>query len=510
MRIEIAPKLEPLITKRKRVKILVGGRGSTKSTGAADYVLSKMSAGELWCCGREFQNTIDESVHRLLLTEIRRLGFMGFTHDKNHIYHDSGGRNFYRGLGRNPSSIQSMLSGVDGLWIEEGATLSWETMRVLTASLRMSAEDSAELLAELKKDPDFSLDMLEKIVKSGGVKFPEIIVTMNRGSSKDPIAQTWLKRAEIELARCGYYEDDNILAVQINYTDVPRSWFLASGLESERADDEEHLSKAAYNHKWGGDYSDTVQNAIIMPHWFDACIDAHEKLGFKPLGSEVVAHDPSDEGEDTKAIAYRHGSVILDVQEKDTGDVNEGCDWALEYVQKVKPDVFVWDADGMGMALKRQISEALVGKKVDIYGFRGAMEAENPDAIYQQIQQAREQKTNKQSFVNRRAQYYAILRDRIYRTYLAVEKGLKVADPDDLISFSSEIEDIGLLRSEICRIPQKLNGSGRFQVMSKKEMAQLEIDSPNMADSVMMCLINPLIRKPRKTAVRKTGGWMGS
>lgn len=468
MKIECAPKLGPLIEKRKRVKILVGGRGSTKSTFVADYVLSCMAQGQLWCCGREFQNSIDESVHRLMLEEIDRVGFDGFDNDRAHIFHASGGRNFYRGLGRNPKSIKSMLSGVDGLWIEEGDSLSEETLKVLTASLRLSASDA------------------ERVIAGEDVRMPEIWVTMNRGSAADPISRKWLKRAEKDLAKTGYYEDDHLLIVQINWTDVPRKWFIASGLEDERMDDEKNMTDAAYEHKWGGAYSDTVEDAIIQPAWFDACVDAHIKLGFKPRGIEVVSHDPSDLGNDPKGLAYRHGVVFLDVQERPFGDVNKGCDWALDYTHEKKPDVFVWDGDGMGVALRRQVNESLEGKRISIQMFQGATQVDRPDEIYESGKDAKP-KTNKQAFKNKRAQYYWELRDRCYRTYQAVTTGA-YHDPDTLISFSSEIEGIGLLRAEVCRIPLKHNGIGVIQIMSKKEMRERGIESPNMADSVMMNL----------------------
>ena len=178
MRVKVSRKVARLLAAQKRIKILVGGRGSTKSTGAADYVLSCISNGQLWCCAREFQNTIEESVHRLLLDEIDRLEFIGFSDDKTHVYHQSGGRNFYRGLGRNPTGIKSMLSGVDGLWVEEGETLSAETLRHMTASLRLTAKDA------------------ERVISGEDVKMPEILITMNRGSISDPVAEKWLARAE--------------------------------------------------------------------------------------------------------------------------------------------------------------------------------------------------------------------------------------------------------------------------------------------------------------------------
>ena len=72
-------------------------------------------------------------------------------------------------------------------------------------------------------------------------------------------------------------------------------------------------------------------------------------------------------------------------------------------------------------------------------------------------------------------------------------------DPAQMISFSSSIKDMQRLRSEVCRIPRKRNGNGKFQIMSKDDMKRLlQIDSPNMADSVMMSLAIPdkIVNRP--------------
>ena len=485
--IEYAPKLSILGRSKKRLKIIVGGRGSTKSTFVADYVLACMMSGQLWCCGREYQNTIDESVHRLLTEEIDRLEMEGFTYDNSHIYHDSGGRNFYRGLSRNPSGLKSSLTGVHGLWIEEGEKLSEDTLRQLSASLRLSAKD------------------IERSIQGEEVLMPEIWITMNRGSAKDPVSVKWLKRAEKDLATKGYYEDDYMLIVQINWNEIPRKWFIASGLETERLDDEKNMTHAAYDHKWNGAYNDTVEDAIILPDWFDACVDAHKKLGFEPRGIEVVSHDPSDTGPDNKGLAYRHGVVFLDVQEQDFGDINQGCDWAIEYALRKNADVFIWDGDGMGIGLRRQINQALGQKKMDIVMFNGGAGVDRPDEIYEHGEF--KGKTNKEAIKNKRAQYYLELRDRIYRTYKAVNG--EYHEPDSLISFSSNIEKLPLLRAEICRIPQKHNMTGTFQIMGKEEMKRMGIDSPNMADPVMMsfAILPKKISQPVVTPMPRASKW---
>ena len=477
--IDCIDRLTPLLQIPKRIKLLVGGRASTKSTFVADHVLTRIGSGEGWCCGREYQNSIDESVHSMLQDEIERLQLPGFTCLKTEIKHTSGGFNFYRGLSRNITSLKGI--NAHGLWIEEGEATSNDTLKVLTASVRVSAREQ---------------DDARKMGRE--IRIPEIWITMNRRRSKDPIAQWLLKRAERELARCGYYEDDLCIIVEVNYNENP--WFIGSGLEIERADDEKYMSAAEYDHKWHGAYSDAVADAIIRPDWFDACIDAHLKLGFEPEGIEVVSHDPSDQGSDPKALCYRHGSVIVDCRTKDDGDINSGADWALDYAIMVQADQFLWDGDGLGAGIRRQVSTALSGKKIRAGMFKGSESPDFPDKVYEPVtDELRKPKSNKETFLNKRAQYYWALRDRCFKTWQAVVHG-KYIDPSQLISFSSDIDEIGLLRSEVCGIPRKENGSGKIQIVSKPDMKKkpYELESPNMADCVMMSLSTAGSKRERK------------
>lgn len=467
--IQIAEKLLPILVTPKRIKIAVGGRGGSKSVGFADAWVKFCEDGERLCCAREFQNSIDESVHPLIKSRILALGSV-CAPTATTIISPAGGEIFYKGLARNPLSMKSMF-GVKRIWVEEAQSLS-----------------------------DATLDLLEPTIREGD---SELWFSLNRGSSKDPFAKRMLSPYEKHLDKNGFYEDDDVLIVEINWRDNP--WF-PDVLNKTRLRDKEILPRAKYDHIWEGKYADTVENAIIEPEWFDACIDAHKKLGFKPLGQEIVAYDPADSGDD-KAVAYRHGSVILDVQSNESGSIDTATDWALSFAADKKPDVFTWDADGMGMGLKRQISQALEGKKIAIEAFSGAAGADRPDDIYDRLDgEVKQSKTNQETFFNRRAQYYWMLRDRMFRTWLAVEKNERIVNPDELISFSSDISELQSLRSELCRIPRKHNGSGRIQLLSKPDMKKLGIASPNMADAVMMSMRNVEQKRERKELKFKTKG----
>lgn len=476
--IDVVEGIAWLASKDKRVKIAVGGRGSGKSTGVSDLMLAYANAGQRICCAREFQNSIDDSVHQTLIDEIERLGLDGYTASKTDITAPHGGRLFYKGLARNITSVKS-IHGIDKLWIEEGESTSSNSLKILTPSIRSTA---------------------------GSDKMPEIWITMNRGSSKDAISQKYLARAEKDLAKTGKYEDDLMMVAQVNYEDNP--WFPTE-LELERLDCFHNMPKSVYDHIWLGEYNDSVENSIIKPEWFDACVDAHIKLGFKPLGIEVVAHDPSDTGSDSKGLAHRHGSVLIQAIEKDTGDINEGGDWAADYAIQNAADVFIYDCDGMGVGLKRQFADAFRGKRIKVEAYRGSNSPDNPDEIYDSSSVEHQQKTNAETFRNKRAQAYWLMRDRVYRTWQAVTKGV-YHDPGKMVSFSKDIENLELFRSELCRIPLKSNGMGLIQICTKPEMKKLGIDSPNIADSAVMAFmaeVKPVQARARRVVVQPSGGW---
>jgi phage terminase large subunit len=463
--LRITDKLLRLITTPKRIKIVVGGRGSSKSIGVGDIMLMFADQGERICATREFQNSVDDSVHENLKEAILRLNLGGFNTQASKITTATGGEIFYKGLARNITSIKS-IGNVKRLWIEEGESISANSLKVLTPSIRSTASSN-----NAEDDP------------------PEIWITMNRASKKDAIAKKYLSRAEAQLKKTGFYEDDLLMVVQLNWTDNP--WFPPE-LQQERLDDLANLSRAEYRHIWEGDYYDEVANAIIPVEWFDAALDAHIKLGFEPRGFKVTAHDPSDGG-DNKGICARHGSVFTRIGEIETADVNDGFDEAGNEAIANHSDYFVWDGGGMGVSLRRQGATLFRGKQIQYEMFNGGAAVEDPTEIYQQAGDANEKtrpKTNKETFVNLRAQKAWQLRDRFYKTWLAVERD-KYFDPDELVSIDTQGCNVDDVRAEVCRMPRKMRSDGMIQLVSKVDLKNkpYEMPSPGMFDSMMMAEI---------------------
>lgn len=474
--------IKPMFLRPKRFMVLVGGRGSGKSVQEGDHGLINMhDLGRNLMCIREFQSSISDSVHALLKDEVTRLELdnsditersLKFTHN------DSMAR--FMGLSRNPESVKSAFGFLDW-WIEEAQFLSEKSLRTLTPTAR--------------KKPQKGLPGKLKDIEQNEVDINDVrmVFCANPASREDPFSQRFLVPFETELDRDGIYEDDIHLVIKMNYDSNP--WFDDSGLEEERKFDEKNLPRSTYEWVWEGGYNDEIENGLIKQEWFEACIDAHEKLKLKPFGVTKVVHDPSDLGNDPKAVCVRKGNIIINVTQRTDLDVNDGSDWALGVAINENADQYEWDVGGMGVTLKRDVNSALQGKRVTAHQFNGASSVDNPDSLYEPSGSLniRDDKTWKEICKNLRAQCYLKLRDRVFRTFKAVEYG-EICDPDLLISFSSECENLGLLKSELCKMPIKPNSSGLFELYTKKEMREkFKVRSPNCADVVMMSERNHVI-----------------
>jgi phage terminase large subunit len=279
----------------------------------------------------------------------------------------------------------------------------------------------------------------------------------------------------LQLRQDGIYQDDTHTIVRANDTENP---YFPAELEIERQKDKATLSDAEYEHIWEGQTLDEVDTSIIIPDWFNAAVGLADSIKLRPTGAKVVSHDVSDLGKDDKAVVVRHGPVILKVDAKSDGTASDGLDWAIQHVDDFGADTFIWDSDGIGLGLAREVERQLGPRNVRAVPFHGGERAENPDAMYDH------HRSNKDAFFNRRAQAYWMLRDRFYKSY-QLSQG-EYVDPDECIFLDPDMPNLAALRAEVCRIPRKPNAHGKIQLMTKSEMAKppLNLPSPNLADAL--------------------------
>jgi phage terminase large subunit len=86
-------------------------------------------------CFREFQRSIQDSVHRLLCDQIELLQMPGFTATRTEIRHACGSLFLFEGLRHNITKIKS-LEGIDVAWVEEAEHVSADSWDILIPTIR--------------------------------------------------------------------------------------------------------------------------------------------------------------------------------------------------------------------------------------------------------------------------------------------------------------------------------------------------------------------------------------
>lgn len=125
--------------KRVRYRVLHGGRGGSKSWGAAQALLVMGAEKKLRIlCTRELQVSIKDSVHKLLSDRIDADPWLALVYDvtKTSITNLITGTEFvFAGVKNNVKSIKSM-EGIDICWVEEAENVSDYSWQVIIPTIR--------------------------------------------------------------------------------------------------------------------------------------------------------------------------------------------------------------------------------------------------------------------------------------------------------------------------------------------------------------------------------------
>ena len=135
--VNIIPEYKELYSDKWRYLVYYGGRGSGKSYNVAESLILRGRENKLRIlCTREVQNTIRDSVHKLLCDIIEKYGFSDYKTTKDSIINSKTGTEFiFKGLRHNIAEIKS-TEGIDVCWVEEGQGVSKESWEILTPTIR--------------------------------------------------------------------------------------------------------------------------------------------------------------------------------------------------------------------------------------------------------------------------------------------------------------------------------------------------------------------------------------
>lgn len=122
-----------------RYKVAYGGRGSGKSWGFADALLIQGATKSLRVlCAREVQNSIKDSVHRLLKDQIERLGLNEYytVLDTEIRGRQTDTLFLFSGLSNQTAESLKSIEGVDICWVEEAKNVTKKSWDILTPTIR--------------------------------------------------------------------------------------------------------------------------------------------------------------------------------------------------------------------------------------------------------------------------------------------------------------------------------------------------------------------------------------
>ena len=447
--VEIFPAYEEYL-QPARFKVAYGGRGSGKTRTFCSILTNNvLYYGWRVVCFREIMESIAESVYQEFVAEIERRNLGEYFNIlKTHIEcPGSGGVIKFSGIKANQKNLNSQklkgFSDFDAAWLEEANPVSKDSWNALIPTMR-------------KHDS-------------------EIWVSFN---PENPLEETY-KRFVSDRIYPDYKDDRRYCIVKkINYIDNPRlPKELRDDLELMRDNDPE-----LFRHIYGGEPVANSDLAIIKTFWFDAAIDAHKKLGFEAKGAKRIGFDVADSGADKCAVVYAHGSVIqyADMWKAGEDELLKSCTKVYNMARD-RSALITYDSIGVGATAGAKFAELNQGKtqKVQYAKFNAGASVHRPESFYSL------QTKNKDMFSNLKAQSWWIIADRFRNTYTAITTGQKFPE-DQLISISSDLPYLELLKNEICTPKRDYDNNGKVKVESKKDLAKRDIPSPNIADAAIM------------------------
>lgn len=290
----------PLIKIKKRYKLYYGGRGGGKSYAFADSLLflGRMKKLRI-ACMREVQDSIKDSVHKLLSDRISFYQLTDYKVTETQIINKITGTTFiFKGLQeQNAGNIKS-LEGIDIVWLEEAQKISKHSWDVLNPTIR----------------------------KAGS----EIWISMNREAENDPI---WVA--------VGANPDERTLVIKVNYTDNPfcpeELKYMAEKCRRENPEDYEHIWLGAP--MAAGDYK--LMSYKDVRRAMDIILMATQS----PL---IIGVDVARFGDDHTVFCFRRGRYCTGFKSFAHLDNVAVANQATFFIREYKPARVFVDAGGVG------------------------------------------------------------------------------------------------------------------------------------------------------------------
>lgn len=288
------------MTQKRRIKFYYGGRAGGKSYAFADSLLFLGRQKKLLiACLREIQDSIKDSVHKLLSDRIGVYGLSDYKIFEDKIENKITGTKFiFKGLREQDAQKIKSLEGVDIAWIEEAQTIS-----------------------------KMSWEILEPTIRKDG---SEIWISMNRRYENDPLWQAVAANP-----------DERTLVCRVNYYDNP---FCPEEIKYQ-AEKCRKNNPDNYGHIWLGEPMSQGGNRLISSA---SVRRAFEKTIASTTSPLVIGLDIARFGDDRTVFCFRKGRWCYRFEcfaEKSNVEV---ANIATNFIAEYRPRRIFMDIGGQG------------------------------------------------------------------------------------------------------------------------------------------------------------------
>jgi len=325
----------PIITEfnKYRYFLIDGGRGGGKTQAIARLICYLADIYKMRVvCGREIQNTIEESVYTVFKDLIfdNQLDFRVLSNRIEAKKTDT--RLIFKGFREQGAVSIKGLEGVDVLWIDEAQSIKKNTLDIIIPTIR-------------KEDA-------------------KVFFTMNRWLKNDPVYKDFINRDDCLHIHINYNENKYCTDALIHEADMCRA---------NNPDD--------YGHIWLGQPMEEADNFLFTEAKLDEC--RHVDFLGCGYGEMVLGVDIARYGGDkcNALVLQRRGPLKYHVKHREKWgkkSLMESTGRVIDLQSRFKPDLTVVDADGMGAGVVDRMAE-LNNKVYEFRGGRNPKEQLRPD-----------------------------------------------------------------------------------------------------------------------------------
>lgn len=318
----VAPKLEAF-RQPKRIKLCYGGRGAgAKSWSIASLLVQQAQRKKMRIlCTREIQQSLEESVHRLISQTVERLRYTGWSITREAIQSPIGSTFHFRGLKdlRAAENIKG-FEDTDRAWVEEGSAVSHDSWNILIPTVR----------------------------KAGS----EIWISFNRDEEMDPVMERFVNHPR-----------DDALIVWLEPGKADNPWWTAE-LEKEMQLDYARDRDLA-EHIWGGQPRAQGLRSVMSRTAIRGAMDRD----IVAEGGIEIGVDVARFGDDLTVMYKRHGLKVIDKREFAGQDTQLSAKEAWDMAGHDPRVTIKVDDSGLGGGVTDRLNE--LGANVQPVSFGG-------------------------------------------------------------------------------------------------------------------------------------------